>query len=858
MTPMSGVIERGRLVGRLLSPQARPLTIIHAGPGYGKTTLLTQYAAARARSTAVLRLPTADADPRPLPLPARLDRLLAGHRAGGASDEPAAIVVDDFDRVDDTGAAVGLLNWLERQSGVTVLLATGRHPNVPVGRLKANRAIDVITSADLAFTPAEARLFLEEQGYDVRNEVVNEAMRRSQGWPAGLVLATSTPDLAPNELVTHLSGGHWDFIEYFTDALAGYGLADVDRLSRLAVLETLSPETCRAIDGPRSVWNTISQMARDDFFTRPVPRRGHRVRFHPLFREFLLHRLHSENPAEEVVRVQGQAAEALVSCGEPSQAVGHFVRAGRPDEAARLLSSIGFGAIDQVETADQESWTLALSGSQVYEYPWLSALEGRLRRLRLDFDGALVALSQARFRFESVGDVDGVAWTTSELHQVGYADFSYAESIRATEKAMRDDGYSAAARTSLAAHLCWMRCEAGPADAAIAAGEQALAAVHHIEGADLRRGLHARAKRNLALARLLRGHPQSAVRLLDEGEIATLGAGNGWAGIIQGMALHLTGNDYGAWTAFDAVLRDGVSRNSIQCQWAHQWRGNLLRSQGDLKGAIEAYGRAGRIATVDHIVAVLQSGHGAHALDESAPERLEASDLVVDRGGAELVRGLLLLDRDPEAAHRALCRAETVFDGAGFTHHARSVTAYRAVAMERSGASEEAERLRSRVTGWLIHSGMSRLYWQGTGAADPLARGVWSPVPRTGAGTGTGTGSGSGSGSGEGSPLLTCSNPEIRGRIERVLAAGVPMRSVEALLNGYGLTWREIDVFFAYFLRVVVEMPEGSTFRDRCARHLAISEHTLKTHISRIRRKLGIEDEVSPQVLSAWLAGVEG
>lgn len=846
MTPVSGVIERSRLVGRLLSPEARPLTIIHAGPGYGKTTLLTQYAAARATSTAVLRLSAADADFRPLPT--RLDQLLARHREERVPDRPAAIVIDDFDRVGDAGTAVGLLNWLERQSGVTVVLATSRHPNVPIGRLKANRAIDVITSADLAFTPAEARLFLREQGYDVRNEVVSEAMRRSQGWPAGLVLATSAPGLAPNELVTHLSGGHWDFIEYFTDALAHYGLVDIDRLSRLAVLETLSAETCRAIDGPLSEWNTISQMARDDFFTRPVPRRGHRVRLHPLFREFLLHRLHSENPAEEVVRVQGQAAEALVSCGEPSQAVGHFVKAGRPDEAARLLSSIGFGAIDQVETADQESWTLALSGSQVYEYPWLSALEGRLRRLRLDFDGALVALSQARFRFESVGDVDGVAWTTSELHQVGYADFSYAESIRATEKAIQDDGYSAAARTSLAAHLCWMRCEAGPADAAIAAGEQALAAVHHIEGADLRRSLHARAKRNLALARLLRGHPQSAVRLLGEGEIATLGEGNGWAGIIQGMALHLTGNDYGAWTAFDAVLRAGGNRNSIQRQWAHQWRGNLLRSQGDLKGAIEAYGKAGRIATVDHIVTVLQSDHGAQALDETAPERLEASDLVVDRGGAELVRGLLLLSREPETAQRALRRAEDIFDDAGFAHHARSVTAYRAVALERSGASEEAERLRSRVTGWLIHSGMSRLYWQGAGTADPLARGMWSPAPRAGAETGAG----------EGSPLLTCSNPEIRERIEKALVAGTPIRSVEALLNGYGLTWREIDVFFAYFLRVVTEMPEGSTFRDRCARHLVISEHTLKTHISRIRRKLGIEDEVSPQVLSAWLAGVEG
>ncbi|MEU0519440.1 hypothetical protein [Streptosporangium sp. NPDC006007] len=174
------------------------------------------------------------------------------------------------------------------------------------------------------------------------------------------------------------------------------------------------------------------------------------------------------------------------------------------------------------------------------------------------------------------------------------------------------------------------------------------------------------------------------------------------------------------------------------------------------------------------------------------------------------------------------------------------MTAYRAVALERSGASEEAESLRSRVTGWLIHSGTSRLYWQGAGTADPLARGMWSPAPRAGAETG------------EGSPLLTCSNPEIRERIEKALAAGTPIRSVEALLNGYGLTWREIDVFFAYFLRVVTEMPEGSTFRDRCARHLVISEHTLKTHISRIRRKLGIEDEVSPQVLSAWLAGVEG
>lgn len=848
--PGSGVLVRTRLLDRLLGLEARPLTVIHAGPGYGKTTLIDQYLAAATLSARVDPFGLTDARS----VTGRLDRLVADLRPGRADGEPLHLALDDVDALGDPAIPLAVLDWTERQRRVRVVLATGRRPAVPLGRMRANRSVLALGSADLAYTAAELRDVLARRRLeDLPDEVLTAVLARSQGWPAAISLATATTSADGHgaDLLTAMDGAGWDFVEYFADAVDRAGVPDPAGLGELAVLETLSVETCRALPDGQRRWQTLLTMARHEFFCAPDGGRGHRLRLHPLFRQYLLHLLEGEGPA--VVRdVHGRAADALVASGEPARAIGHYMRAEQPDQAARLLSSVGFGAVDHVGGSGLDVWTLVLSTSQVHDYPWLSALEGRLRRLQLDFDGALVALSQARARFAAIGDADGLAWVTSEIQQVGYADQAYAASIRATERTLTDRRLSPEARASLEIHLCWMRCEAGPvlgADGAVGAGERALAAIRDIEDAGVRRSLHVRASRNLALARLLGGDPHSALVLLS-GRTGTPGAGqDGWSAVVQAGALHLTGDDVAAWQLLDAVLTVADAPNSIQRQRAHLWRGHLLRARGDLDGALASYARAGRAAAVDRLVTrVLSSGRGTGderiSDEEEGLRELEASDLVVDRGGAALIRALMLLGERPEEAVSACSAAEEVFTEAGFAHHAWSARAVRAEALDRAGDPAAAGALRAAIHTWQVRSGLVRLHWQTPHAITPSAapsRGAAAPetVDRS-------------------SVLVGCSDPAIRRRVERALTSGVTERSVAALVEAYGLTWREVDVFLAYFLRAVEDLPGGSTFRDRCARRLGITEHTLKTHITRVRRKLGLSADATPDTLRAWLRGIPG
>src|SRR5690242_11186060 len=58
-----GLVPRTRLVDQLVHSTAAPLVVVSAPPGYGKTALLTQWAAVDPRPFSWIRLDAADKDP---------------------------------------------------------------------------------------------------------------------------------------------------------------------------------------------------------------------------------------------------------------------------------------------------------------------------------------------------------------------------------------------------------------------------------------------------------------------------------------------------------------------------------------------------------------------------------------------------------------------------------------------------------------------------------------------------------------------------------------------------------------------------------------------------------------------------
>lgn len=223
-TPRSAVVARPRLLEVLndtLAPGHR-LTLVSAPAGFGKSTLLAEWAAGSAdRGTRVawLSLDSGDnalprlltylgaalagtglelvpdlvetlaATPGPALLTAVVNELV---RAG--AQEPGhhwLLVLDDYHVITAAEVHEAVTFLLEHAPDhLHLLLATRSDPPLPLARLRSRGELIELRAADLRFTAGEAQEFLNEvMGLDLAEGDVDALEARTEGWVVGLQLA---------------------------------------------------------------------------------------------------------------------------------------------------------------------------------------------------------------------------------------------------------------------------------------------------------------------------------------------------------------------------------------------------------------------------------------------------------------------------------------------------------------------------------------------------------------------------------------------------------------------------------------------------------------------------------------------
>ncbi len=187
--------------------------VVSAPAGFGKTSLLSTWARANEESTAWLSCNQADAEPTRFwggllsAVDARWpgvgddaaillqrdspceDLATALANDMGEADVPMAIVIDDFHQAPRTPAVFGsLVSMLP--SNVRVVLGTRVHPQLPLGRLRVAGSLLELHTDELCFSPEETAAALELNGVATDPKHVNRLHDLTEGWPAGVQLAT--------------------------------------------------------------------------------------------------------------------------------------------------------------------------------------------------------------------------------------------------------------------------------------------------------------------------------------------------------------------------------------------------------------------------------------------------------------------------------------------------------------------------------------------------------------------------------------------------------------------------------------------------------------------------------------------
>jgi LuxR family maltose regulon positive regulatory protein len=433
-TPRAGSVFRTALVNRLRA--ARPGTVISlvAPAGYGKTTVLAQWAERDERRFAWLSLDEHDDEPRALlrHLVAALHQIeeLPPTVLEALQDSPdsywtsalprltealrlfrtrCVIVLDNASLVRSPAGADVLSAVVDDMPAGWALVVAGRAPpSLPLGTLRAEGRLLEVGPELLALAPREAEQLVRAVAPDLASADGDALLTRSEGWAAGLYLGA----LALVESGDAEFGGDDRYLrEYFrASSLSSLDEGALTFLRRSSVLDWLSGPLCDATLARTGSAPDLESLQRDGFFVEPLDRRRKRYRYHPLFRDFLQRELDDHDPGA-AAELNVRAAEWLESAGENEDALVHAAAAGDVERTVRLITSVGISALDRGDLASVErcvellphtssgpdpvvavvaSLAHAASGHAERAAHWLAAAERRA-----DEAGAEVAVARA-------------------------------------------------------------------------------------------------------------------------------------------------------------------------------------------------------------------------------------------------------------------------------------------------------------------------------------------------------------------------------------------------------------------------------------------------------------------------------
>ena len=379
-----GTVRRSSLLERLAKDDGRPVVSVVAPPGYGKTTVLSQWAERNGQSSAWVSVDEGDNDPKVLltyvaealnavePIDKRVFDALASPgssvpgsvvpRLGSAFSSmtaPVALVLDDVHALRNRECQAALSVLADHVPDGSRLAMAGRsQPPLRVARLRAEGRILEIGPGDLSLDRDEASLLLRGADVVVGQEDVTELHRRTEGWPAGLYLAALyLREGGPLAGAAVSFGGDDRLVSEYVEAefLARISHRHRVFLTRTAVLERMSGPLCDAVLEAGGSAGVLAELERSNLLLVPLDRRGQWYRYHHLFRDMLLAELHRIEPGLSPVLYR-RAAQWHERNGEPAEALGYWMKVGEADAAGRLVGALAFPAYQQGRVATAERW----------------------------------------------------------------------------------------------------------------------------------------------------------------------------------------------------------------------------------------------------------------------------------------------------------------------------------------------------------------------------------------------------------------------------------------------------------------------------------------------------------------------
>jgi LuxR family transcriptional regulator, maltose regulon positive regulatory protein len=394
-----GFVSRAGLIEAARANGCRVVGVT-APAGYGKSTMLVEWAGAEDRRVAWVSLDRFDDDPALLLslLASAYARISPGNAdliadMGGlgvsvlgraaprlaaafrTSPVPFVLMLDDLHELRSPACHDVLGVVLSGIPRGCQLVAASRFEQPHLPRLRASGDALELRASDLALDAAGAEQIFAQAQVGLTRELAAAVTERTEGWPVGLYLAA---------LIAHDSNGQALTVSgedrYVADYLYRESLMQLpESLQRFlrytAVLDQLSAPLCDALLGETGAQLRLRGLEASNVFLIPLDRRREWYRYHALFREFLLGELRRVEP-EVIMKLHLRAADWYESNGSPAMAVEHLLDTTERDRCVQLVAQLVLATYQAGQMSTVQRWLSALGDAAIEDYPPLAVLAG--------------------------------------------------------------------------------------------------------------------------------------------------------------------------------------------------------------------------------------------------------------------------------------------------------------------------------------------------------------------------------------------------------------------------------------------------------------------------------------------------
>ncbi len=472
------VLSRSRLLDWLDAKIHRRVVTVVAEAGYGKTTLLADFARRTRIRTIWHQLDEDDGDVvtfvRYLLTACRRVAPEVGETTAGLlrdigtlatpasvlvdtfvrelsalTDEPTVLIFDDVQALDHAPEVQHALREIVARAPdrMTVVLSGRQRPPVALARLRTHGEVAELTADDLRFDHAETEtLFRETYRRPLDRESLAALEERTEGWVASLNLVRAAirdrSDREVRRFIRDLSATEGPLYDYLAEEVVG----DLDpdlrsflmRTSLLVDVEVGPAMDAADVDRATAV-EDIAQAQRLGLLSMGRGRSARSgAQYHPLVRGFLTARLAREIGADGVRAVHLRIAAAA----EPidwRRAAHHYAEAGDADDLHRVLVAATRSIMSAGDYSYAESYISRFPTAD--ETPWFDIILSR-RELRSGrVDDAILRAERAVAELEAPGPDRHLALANLMTIHFFAGDFEKARALAATVSELEDEPY---------------------------------------------------------------------------------------------------------------------------------------------------------------------------------------------------------------------------------------------------------------------------------------------------------------------------------------------------------------------------------------------------------------------------------